>query len=51
MQKEAASLSARLGNVGFVAKAPAEVILQYQKQLDELREKQTRLQKAIGRIE
>lgn len=51
VQKEAASLSARLGNVGFVAKAPAEVILQYQKQLDELREKQTRLQKAIGRIE
>ncbi len=50
VEKEANSLSARLGNAGFVAKAPADVILQYQKQLDELQEKQTRLQKAIGRI-
>jgi valyl-tRNA synthetase len=49
-EKESTGLSGRLGNAGFVAKAPPEVIEQHKKQLEELEQKLTRLKQSMARL-
>lgn len=50
VQQEIASLSARLSNDGFIAKAPAEIVAAQKKHLAGLFEKETKLTESLNRI-
>lgn len=50
LAKELQSLDQRLGNPGFVAKAPPDVLEQYRAQQAELSQKQARIENSLGRL-
>jgi valyl-tRNA synthetase len=50
IKKEAVLLNIRLDDASFVAKAPAEVILQHQKQLEELQQKKYVYEKRLDEL-